>query len=365
MSTTSSKKSRVIFIDLMRAFAVFMMVQGHTTDSVLADSCRDYNSPIYSFWNFMRGITAPIFLFTMGTTFNYLFKLNGKPFSRNPRVKKGIFRFLLLLFLGYMMRYPTFSVIYFDKVTPQEWQTFFVVDVLQLMAFGILFILGIEYIAEKLKIEDYKLLGAFAFLVFAVSPFFEKIHWTDFFHPIVANYFYKGGGSYFPLFPWLSYIFCGAILGDYLARNPVVYKTKDFSIRIAVVGFAFICASLVGDLIEVLILGQSYLWTTSPNLVLFRIGLVLELYAAVSFLALEIEHIPSIIVLAGRHTLFIYVLHVVILYGSAWTPGLPKNIARSLNFWQSMVAVVIMLLAMAVVVEILNFIQTKRKAKVN
>jgi uncharacterized membrane protein len=363
--TTSSKKNRVIFLDLMRAFAVFMMVQGHTTDVVLADSFRNYSSPFYLFWNFMRGFTAPIFLFTMGTTFSYLFKRNPNPFSENPRVKKGIKRFFLLLFLGYVMRYPTFSVIYFDTVSPSEWQTFFVVDVLQLMGFGILFILAIEYCVEKFKLNNYIVLGASALVVFLVSPFFEMIHWTKFFHPIIANYFYKGGGSYFPLFPWLSYIFCGAIFGAYLANNPLTYRTVKFSSQLAIMGLAFVAASFVGDFIEVLMLGQSNMWTTSPNLVLFRIGLVVILNAAVSFLALEINRIPNIIMVVGRNTLFIYVSHVILLYGSAWTPGFPKYLVRSLNVGQTILADIIMLVSFAAIAQVLELLKKLRVKKVS
>jgi Predicted membrane protein len=362
--TTSSKKNRVVFIDLMRAFAVFMMVQGHTTDVVLADIYRDFNSPVYSFWNFMRGITAPIFLFTMGTTFSYLFKLNKHPFSSNPRVKKGIKRFFLLLGLGYLMRYPTFSVIYFNTVSPQEWQTFFVVDVLQLIAFGILAVLAVEYLSEKLKINDYILLSISAFIVFVLSPFFEKINWTNFLHPIIANYFYKGGGSFFPLFPWLCYVFCGAFLGNYLANNPMIFKTIRFSSQLAIAGLAFIAASLVGDFFEVLILGQSFLWTTSPNLVLFRLGLVLLLNAIVSVAALKIEKMPTIVILVGRNTLMIYVIHVVILYGSAWTPGFPKYLVRSLNLWQTVIMDALMITALGILVQLLHLLKIRNKSTV-
>jgi hypothetical protein len=348
----------------MRAFAVFMMVQGHTTDCVLADSSRVFDSPFYLFWNFMRGFTAPIFLFTMGTTFNYLFKLDKHPFGSNPRVKKGFKRFLLLLCIGYIMRYPTFSVIYFNTVSWQEWQTFFCVDVLQLIAVGILFILFVEFLSQKFEINDYLLLGIFAVLSFIIAPFSERVQWTKFLHPAIANYFYKGGGSFFPLFPWLSYVFCGAILGNYLAKNPLIFKEPKFSKHLAVAGLTFIMTALIGDFAEVLILGQSSLWTTSPNLVFFRLGTVLLLNAAVSFVALKIEKIPHIVILIGRNTLLIYVVHVIFLYGSAWTPGLPKYFVRNLNIWQTLLADVVMLIALAVMVQLLHLLKVRNKSTV-
>ena len=106
----TGKKHRIIFIDLMRAFAVLQMVQGHTIDMLLSNSLRNYDNPIFATWYFMRGMTAPIFLFSAGAVFTYLFRLVNKPFETNPRVKKGVKRFFLLVFLGYLLRYPTASV---------------------------------------------------------------------------------------------------------------------------------------------------------------------------------------------------------------------------------------------------------------
>ncbi|MCK7524614.1 MAG: DUF1624 domain-containing protein [Ignavibacteriales bacterium] len=94
----SEKKHRIIFIDLMRAFAVIQMVQGHTVDVLLAPEFRSDQYPVYFLWNFMRGMTAPIFMFTAGTVFTYLFRLVDEPFINNPRVKKGFYRFLTACF---------------------------------------------------------------------------------------------------------------------------------------------------------------------------------------------------------------------------------------------------------------------------
>ena len=80
MSSTENKH-RIIFIDLIRAFAVFQMVQGHTVDALLSDSYRNEDNVIYAVWYFMRGMTAPIFMFTAGTVFTYLFRLVKEPFK--------------------------------------------------------------------------------------------------------------------------------------------------------------------------------------------------------------------------------------------------------------------------------------------
>ncbi|MBP1683750.1 MAG: hypothetical protein H6Q27_1317, partial [Ignavibacteriaceae bacterium] len=107
---TYDQAHRVIFIDLMRAIAVLQMVQGHTIDVVLAPEFRTTELPVYAVWYFLRGMTAPIFMFTAGTVFTYLFHSVKKPFEENYRVKKGLRRAFLLIFLGYLLKYPTWTV---------------------------------------------------------------------------------------------------------------------------------------------------------------------------------------------------------------------------------------------------------------
>ncbi len=324
--TQSAKKNRVIFLDLIRAFAVLMMVQGHTIDVLLAADYRNFDSVFYSVWFFNRGMTAPIFLFTAGTTFTYLFRLHRERFHENPRMWKGVKRFFLLIFLGYLLRWPTPKLIDFSEVGPVQWQVFFAVDVLHLIAFGVLSALLLLGVSEIFGRKDFWVFGISAFVNAALYPIFETISWKDFLHPALTGYFYRGTGSNFPLFPWLAYFYCGAILGSYLARNPGVFKTTNFSKRLFFIALGFIVASIIGDFIEVWLTGKSNYWTTSPNLILVRLGYVILLNSIFTYIARNISTIPKIIILLGRNTLLIYVVHLVILYGSPWTLGVN-------NFW--------------------------------
>ena len=345
----------------MRAFAVLMMVQGHTVDVFLSPQFRVAESPYYVIWNFMRGMTAPIFLFTAGNVFTYLFRLVDEPFKANPRVTKGVKRFLLLVFLGYLMRYPTETVISFKFVTPDQWKTFLAVDVLQLIGFGILFLLIFIYLAEKLKL-NLNLVLLFGSLIFIVLyPYFEGIDWKSFMPVPIAGYFYNGTGSNFPLFPWAAYLLAGGILGNYLAKNPDVFKSSRFSFYLAAWGSSLILLGLVGNILETNILGQSYFWTVSPNLVFVRTGIVLVLNSIVSLISLKLETIPRIIILTGRNTLLIYVMHLVILYGSAWSLGLSVLFAGSFNIWGSIGAVLLMFTLMVGMVQIIHKFKIRNK----
>ncbi len=345
----------------MRAFAVLQMVQGHTTDVLLSNVYRDMSNPFFAVWFFMRGMTAPIFMFTAGTVFTYLFRLSKEPFEINPRVSKGIKRFLLLVCLGYLLRYPTATIISFTEITEQSWHTFFVVDVLQSIGFGILFLLTLAYISEKLKLNDYAVFTIAGIIFFAVSPFFEKIDWLQFLPRFLAGYFYSGTGSLFPLFPWCGFVIFGGVLGSYLANHPKVFKTKKFSLWLGITGAILMAAFAVSQLIYQNYYHESLYWLSSYSILFQRIGFVLMMNSLVSFISLTMESIPRFLILVGRNTLLIYIVHLIILYGSAWNPGLSILFNKSFTAWQTFATALTMILLMSAMVLIIHKLKIKNK----
>ena len=350
----------------MRAFAVIQMVQGHTVDVLLASDYRSDTYPIYFLWNFLRGMTAPIFMFSAGTVFTYLFRLVDEPFFENPRVKKGFYRFLLLVGIGYILRYPTFTVFDFSDVTQDHWDIFFTVDVLHLIGFGLLFVLICAYVAEKLKLSDTIVFTFLALFFFIVTPFFTKINWLEYFPQPIAGYFYGGTGSLFPLFPWAGYVVLGGVLGSYLARNPLVFKTNQFSFNLALFGFALIFVSaasifITGEYFNYYFLPTSY----TPDTFVLRVGFVLVLNSLVSFISQKIEFIPKIIILVGRNTLLIYIVHLMILYGSAWNPGLILLFGNSLNVQETIFFALLMITLMILMVILLSKLKIRNKELVS
>ena len=360
--THSSQKNRIIFIDLMRAFAVLQMVQGHTTDVLLASSYRNTDFPVYAAWLFMRGMTAPIFMFSAGAVFTYLFRLVRLPFNKNPRVKKGYKRVLLLVVLGYLLRYPTATVVDFSQVTTEQWNIFMAVDVLQCIGIGIFFLMICAWIAEKSNLNDYLIFSAGALIFFILHPVFANITWNQFLPEPVAGYFYKGTGSIFPLFPWVGYVVAGGILGNYLAKNPMVFKTVRFTLHLFISGGILLATALISNYILQVIYGAGFdTWTNSPFLSVMRLGFVLILNAVVAFISLKVETIPRFLILVGRNTLLIYIVHLMILYGSAWNPGLILLFGESLSAWKTAGFALAMIALMSLLVIVIHKLKIKNK----
>lgn len=358
---TTDQAHRVIFIDLMRAIAVLQMVQGHTVDVLLSSDFRNLEDPIFAVWHFLRGMTAPIFMFTAGTVFTYLFRSVKKPFKENYRVKKGLRRALLLISLGYMLRYPTWKIFDFSEVTFEQWNVFFSIDVLQLIGFSLLILLFILFLSEKMKIKFLFSFIVSTSVIFLASPFVYKINWIEFMPEPIAAYFYTSTGSLFPLFPWSGYVIAGGILGSYLAEHPLVFKTSRFSLILAIFGGAFILIAILSQMILESMNIQIVSPQIEPNTIFFRMGFVFILTALVSYISLRVNHIPQLIILAGRNTLLIYVVHLIILYGSAWSPGINLLWGYSFSGWQSFIAAIVMILMMTLMVLIIHKFKIRNK----
>jgi hypothetical protein len=217
-----------------------------------------------------------------------------------------------------------------------------------------LFLLLILFIAEKLKLNYTATFIIISSIIFVASPFIEIINWISFLPAPIAAYFYSGTGSLFPLFPWSGYVIAGGILGCYLAQNPLVFKTARFSKLLAIFGIAFTLVAISSEIILQALKVQIVDPQAEPNTIFYRVGFVLLLTAVVSYISLRVNHIPHIIILAGRNTLLIYVVHLIILYGSAWSPGINLLWGYSLSGWQSLGAAAIMITLMILMVMMIH-----------
>ena len=120
---------RLYFIDALRAFAILMMLQGHFISGLLDPVFKDPDNPIYSFWLYCRGFTAPVFFTITGWVFTFLLLRNREQGWKNPRVKKGLKRTLELLFWGYLLRL-NLPMLFNGKIN----NSFIYPDVLQIIA---------------------------------------------------------------------------------------------------------------------------------------------------------------------------------------------------------------------------------------
>ncbi len=361
---SSNYRKRIIFVDLMRALAVLMMVQGHTIDTFLGDQYRTFDSSMYDVWLTIRGFTAPIFMFTSGVAFTYLLKSYSKPFFENPRVFKGFRRFLILVLIGYVLRFPTPRLFDFSQVTHLQWLTFFTVDALHLIGVGLFLILFLTYISERYRLNEYLVFVFGVTFFFVAYRFTESVNWASHLPVPFASYLYQGTGSLFPIFPWAGYVIAGGILGTYLAKNPECYRSPEFSYKLFVTGALLILISYLVNVIDQTIFhSDQEFFSDTVSLVYYRLGIVSILNGAMALISIRIETIPDIVQQVGKNTLLIYVVHIVILYGSAWIPGFGMFYSKSLNTIGSISAAILLIVLMIGMVAIIEKLKTMKKRK--
>ena len=333
--------NRIIFLDMMRLLAILMMLQGHTIDSLLSDEYRNFNSSIYSAWYFLRGFTGPLFMFTAGIVFNYLLSQKKLSLSMNERVRKGIKRGITLVVIGYLLRYPTYTIFNFSGVTHDQWLTFFSIDALHIIGLGLLLLIFIYWISSIIRINNIILLSLLGLLIFLTSPLVQSCNWVSEIPIPFASYFIKDYGSIFPIFPYMQYIVWGGLFGASMNYINFVYIRN--SLNIIFLGLVLIIFSRVLYYIPENSDIDSYSYS-----ILIAGGLLI-VSGLLSLVSKYSENIPNFLLSVAKNSLWIYIIHIIILYGSPWSLGLSQIIGKSFSALFSILSALIMIFLMILI----------------
>ena len=114
---------RVIFVDLARALAVFLMIEGHTTSALLRPGTVD--GWLYAAWNFQRGLTSCVFLLLSGFAFSIA---TSRHWDANAtvswRMARRVRRFLMFAVLGYALHFPVARLDDLARLGPEGWRVY-------------------------------------------------------------------------------------------------------------------------------------------------------------------------------------------------------------------------------------------------
>ena len=320
------------------------MLYGHTTSALLEP--RYQAGRWFDIWQFQRGLTSSLFLLLGGFAFSIATSRRwASHVGWSPALVKRIRRFALFVVLGYALHLPGNQLAELPLVDAARWRAFLAVDVLQLI--GVSFI-GIQLLVLVTRSRRAFMLATFALSVVAifVTPAVWRVDWSRVLPPFAAAYMSQATGSQFPLFPWMGFTLLGAGLGQLYARWGASDLTA-FAQRALIAPGVFLV--IFGNLLksrEAAIFGPGP-GTFVPAEVMLRVGACLIILAAFAHLSRYIIRLPHIFGAVAQESLLIYFVHLCIVYGSVWNPGLVQLYGPTRTPGQTVVLVVLVVGSMA------------------
>lgn len=322
----SNSKSRLFFLDAIRAWAILMMLQGHFIDGLLDNAFRNDTNMLFSTWKYFRGITAPVFFTVSGFIFTFLLIRSKQTGWSNPRVKKGIKRGFELLVIAYLLRMNIFGLF-----KGEVYDSFYLVDVLHCIGLSLLFIIGFYILTfAKQKWIFPTILASTTLLLFVFEPIYKTVSF-EFLPQVFANYLTKANGSVFTIIPWLGYATIGSFMSVIFSKYQDSKNLYNYIIPAYVVmGLTLIFLSSDFFLSVYNFTGIELFQSINNNNYLFiRLGDVLIVFSI--FILLRKFLMNANWLRIGQSTLSIYIIHFIILYGSFTGVGLYRFFHHSLN----------------------------------
>ncbi len=328
------QKSRFLFLDLLRGWALIVMIETHIVNAFLSTSFRQESW--FGVLNYINGLVAPGFLFVSGAVF-YISTYGKTDELRTfgETFRKRLYRILLIFIAGYSLHLPFLSLKRMTRdVDPGSLTNFFSVDVLQCIAAGLLIILILKLIIRNEKIFIY-LITAFFFVIVFTSFIVWGQHLDIPYY--LAAYFNREGGSLFPLFPWLAFIFAGVIFSYFYLRGreggteKEVIKFSFYSgILFIVMGFVLLSEQVVPESFRAI--------RPHPVFTLQRIGYILFLAAFFWYYHAKKGEKKSFVTETAKESLLIYWLHLQIIYRKFFNgESLASIIGNTLNPFQCII----------------------------
>lgn len=327
----SPAAGRFLFVDQLRGWAVFVMIETHVVNAVLASPLRE--GAAFKVPTFVNGLVAPSFLFCAG--FGLAISLRrrwAQYIGWAPPFWRTIVRMVFIMVVGYSLHLPFFSLRRMAAITDEHsWTTLFQVDILQVIAATLLLLTLLAPVARTLKL--YRIvISLIALAVVFIAPLTGVMDLSGL--PIwLRPYLSPQFESQFPLLPWASFLICGSILGFWYMEASERKKEEECMKRFGMLAFGGILLAIAVEFLPFAIYTNHDFWRSSPEFFLVRLGcVVLALVALWSFSRKRQASSSSFIALFGQESLLVYVAHLLIVYGRDYGFSFVRKFGPTLGY---------------------------------
>jgi uncharacterized membrane protein len=372
--------TRLAFVDILRGIACVWMIQVHVTNACMAWGYRQ--SWMFNLLNTTNGYVSVTFIFCAGAGFWLAASRRADEYKRfEPSLWQYLRRLGFILLVAYWLHIPELSFQKFLISAPERQNILFMCDVLHaivmasLLALGLLLIVPSRFGSQQSQStaspqttteSPLRSPLLWAFIAMAVvfifgAPFVWQLEPDTFLPRVIGSYLSRPPAAAFPLFPWCGYFFVGAsLMAFFLALGDAARRRMAWWL----VGVSLVLPALTYWLQEFSSFGWwlNYGWgknwyLSSPGNCLFRVSgsvlLFAVLYLVEPKLTARHEHENSVgsriagwLQLLGQESLFVYVFHLMIVYGS------PVNLGLGYFTGQSFKPIAVLIVTVAIVIAV-------------
>lgn len=331
--------ARRTYLDVLRGVAVLIMIQTHVIDSwtrVADRSSRAFGEALI-----LGGFGAPLFLFLAGVA---VAMSAGSKARRAGDVRAAMRavqkRGLQIFALAFVFRLQSLIL-----SNGPAW-TMLKVDILNVMGPAIVLAATLWGVARTTHAR----LAAFAAVTIAfvlATPVIRAMTALDALPNSLEGYLRPIPGlTNFTLFPWVGFVTAGGLVGVVLDQSRGAEADRRANIWLGAAGLAMAYAAYQASFLPPLH-PLSRFWTTSISFFFLRLGiLVAALGAAWLWEQRPTRHRWSPLQQLGRSSLFVYWIHVELVYGLV---SLPLHGAFSVaGAWTGFVGLCVLMLGVVV-----------------
>ncbi|OLB61706.1 MAG: hypothetical protein AUI11_08620 [Acidobacteria bacterium 13_2_20CM_2_66_4] len=327
---------RRVYIDCARGVAVLLMIEAHTLDAWTRAASR--SSIAYRNATILGGFAAPLFLWLAGLAVVLAATRAAARTGNRTRAVAAICRRGLEIFiLAFLFRLQAFVV------SPGSHSAMILrVDILNVMGPAIVGA-GVVWGLAETTIARVAAYAAVAAATAMVTPVVRASAAIDRL-PTWVQWYMRPAGEHttFTLFPWIGFVFAGGAIGALIAAARDEQRERQLLVILTAAGGALVALGLAATARPSIYAASSF-WTSSPTWFAIRVGIMMmalgAMYAALKGRATTRGQGRAIFRVArgfsaaidalarmGRSSLFIYWIHVELVYGYAswlWWRRLP------------------------------------------
>lgn len=330
--------------------AMLFMMQGHVLDALVRSDVIDVTRAPWDWWHVVRGLTAPVFLMVSGAVHVFANKRGDDGRIREDVLERRIRSSVMIILLGYLMVFPANRIWDVPFVPDEGWRAFNAVNILQLT--GMTMLLFVFVMRGTRSIRSMGLVGlGVAVGIMALSPLVASTTWFGIVPGWVEGYLTTTQGTIFPMFVFSAYLFAGVYVGSLLQTVPQERRMRVLQQRGWIIGLVLAASAYA---LHVYLLSTGMPMTTlesasSPLLAVRRIGIVLMIFSASVWIVRRTWRLREWYSMYGKRSLSIYVIHLVLLWGTPWSDGVARRMGKTFDLGEGYAAVAVIMASTLVI----------------